>query len=72
MFSGTLLRAPRRGGLPAAEFPSVCVTRDISWGLPERNDRSALRNAAMLPCSLTVKRDANSVFVRGSRSLRAP
>src|SRR5215216_8210130 len=59
-----LLRAPRRG-LPTNEFPFVCVTRDISGCFLKRNDRSAFRNAAMLPCSLTVKRDENSVFVRG-------
>jgi hypothetical protein len=65
VFWKKLLRAPRRVGLPAADFPLVRVTRDIAWCLPERNDRGALRNAAMLPCSLTVKRDEDSVFVRG-------
>ena len=55
--------APRRG-LPTADFPFVCVTRDIFWCLFERNDRGALRNAAMLPCSLTVKGADNSVLVR--------
>jgi hypothetical protein len=59
------LYAPRRVGLPTADFPFVCVTRDISWCLPEPNDRSAHRNAAMLPwSSLTVKGDDDSVFVR--------
>ena len=44
----------RRLGLPTPGFPFGCVTRDISWSLPKRNYRGALRKAAMLPCSLTV------------------
>jgi hypothetical protein len=59
------LYAPRRVGLPTADFPFVCVTRDIFRYLPEPNDRGAFRNASMLPCSLTVKGDDDSVFVRG-------
>jgi hypothetical protein len=47
--------ARRRVGLPTPGFPFGCVTR---------NYRGALRNAAMLPCSLTVDSADNSVFVR--------
>jgi hypothetical protein len=41
--------APR--GLADRRLPFVGVTRDVSWCLPKRNNRGALRNAAMLPCS---------------------
>jgi hypothetical protein len=56
----------RRVGLPTADFPFVCVTRDISSCLPKRNDRGAPRNAAMPSRSLTVDGADNSVFVRAS------
>jgi hypothetical protein len=50
--------------LLTADFPFVGVTGEVSWCLPKRNNRGALRNAAVLPCSLAVKRDEDSVFVR--------
>jgi hypothetical protein len=58
------LYAPRRVGMPTADFPFVRVTRDIPGVLPKPNGRGALRNAAMLPCGLTVKGDDDSVLVR--------
>jgi len=57
-------RVRRRAGLPTADFPFICVTRDISSPLPKRNYRGRSRNTAMLSRSLTVKSDDNSVFVR--------
>jgi hypothetical protein len=65
VFWNKLLYAPRRTARRPVDFPFVGVTRDISRCLPEPNDRGALRNAAILPCSLTVKGDDGSVFVRG-------
>jgi hypothetical protein len=38
--------------LQTADFAFVGVTRDVSWCLPKRNNRGALRNAAMLPVQL--------------------
>jgi hypothetical protein len=58
------LYAPRRVGLLTADFSVRRRDARISWCLPEPNDRGALRNPAMLPCSLTVKGDNDSVFVR--------
>ena len=55
--------APRR--LADRKLPSGCVTRRYFPRLFERQFSSvALRNAAMLPCSLTVDRADNSVFLR--------
>src|SRR5215204_6670317 len=58
------LRAAPRGLADRRLSVRLRDARHFPGVFPEPNDRGALRNAAMLPCSLTVKGDDDSVFVR--------
>jgi hypothetical protein len=63
-FEEAASRAAPRGLLMRRLSVRLRGLRDISSRLPKRNYRGTPRNTAMLPCSLTVKSDDNSVFVR--------
>ena len=63
VFWKKLRRGRRRAGLQTADFPFGCVTP--RYFLASSHEIiEAPRNTTMLLCSLTVKSDDNSVFVR--------